>query len=198
MNSNATTEMLAEPGFAARLTAPPLLTLAPELRRLGAGLALSALYGLALGARESGVELARHALGAPLGLAILGALLTPSLIVLFALFDAPLTPRQLFALLARALSSAGLALAGVAPATALFVVTVESGDLVSGVARAGAALAGGLALGQLTISVWARLADAPAPVRRKARALLLAYGVFVSLLGARLFSVLLPVVGGAP
>jgi hypothetical protein len=185
---------LADDGRAANAS-PELAS--PELARFGAGLALSGLYGLALGARGSGAELVRHAFGAPLCLVILAALLTPSLSVLLALFQAPLTPWQLFAKIARSLATAALVFAGLAPATALFVVTIAAGDLVSSVARAGAGLAGGLALAQLFTALWTVLADAPALTRYKARAFLVGYSLFIVLLGARLFATLLPLMGGA-
>jgi hypothetical protein len=174
----------------------PSASAPPELLRFGAALGLSAFYGLALGARGSGAELLRHAFGAPLCLALLAALLTPSLSVLLALFQAPLTPWQLFAKIARALSAAGLVLAGLAPATALFVVTIAAGELVTTVARAGVALAGGLAFAQLFAALWTSLADAPGGARYKTRLLLLGYSLFVVLLGARLFATLLPLMGG--
>jgi hypothetical protein len=178
------------------MDAPPSASASLELLRFGAALGLSALYGLALGARGSGAELLRHAFGVPFCLALLAALLTPSLSVLLALFQAPLTPLQLFAKIVRALSAAGLVLAGLAPATALFVVTIAAGDLVTTVARAGAALAGALALAQLFAALWTSLADAPARARYKARLLLLGYSLFVVLLGARLCATLLPLMGG--
>src|SRR5688500_15777319 len=85
--------------FALGLTLDSHTGLAPELGRLAAGLALSAFYGLALGARTGGAELLRHALGVPLGLVVLGAVMTPTLTVLFAILDAPVRASRVLALL---------------------------------------------------------------------------------------------------
>lgn len=197
MNGMSTHELVLSPSFAERLTAPVARELSPELARLGAGLALAALYGLALGAREGGLSLLQHSLGAPLALALLVLLLTPSLAVLFALFDAPLAPVQVFSAIARSVSLAGLALAGLAPATALFAVTVDSAALVTTIVRLGCLLAGTVALGQLLSTLWDALAAAAPASRGRARLLCLSFGAFVLVLAGRLFSILLPVLGGA-
>lgn len=196
MHSTPHSEILA-PGLAARLTAPTFASFLPELTRFGVGLALSMLYGLALGARQGGLELVRHALGAPLCLVLVGALLLPSLAVSFALIDVPVTLRQTCSAIARSVSSMGLALAGMAPAAALFVVTAGSDQLVVGVARTGCALAGALAIVQLLDASQTAVAGAPSPVRSKAAALTLGYAVFLVLLASRLCTLLLPMLGGA-
>jgi hypothetical protein len=172
------------------------LGLAPELGRLAAGLSLSAFYGLALGARSGGAELLRNALGVPLGLFVLGLVMMPSLTVLFAILDAPVTPGRVLASLGRSLSSVGLVLAGLAPGVLLLTVTVESAELASRVARLGFFLAGGLGLVGLWASFSSLLAEAESGLRDKARLFLLGYGVFAIMLAARLWSAFVPMLGG--
>jgi hypothetical protein len=58
--------------LAASVTAP----LGRELSRLGSGLGLAAVYGLALGVRTGGVDLVRHALGAPLGIMVVALVIS--------------------------------------------------------------------------------------------------------------------------
>jgi hypothetical protein len=183
--------------FALRLTLEEPLGLTPELGRLGAGLGLSAFYGLALGARTGGTELLKNALGVPLGLVMLGAVMMPSLTVLFAIIDAPVTPSRVLASLGRALSAVGLVLAGLAPGAALLAVTVESPELAVRVARYGFFLAGSLGLVGLCVSLGRSLRDAAPSVQRKGQLFLLGYGVFVVVLAARLWSAFVPMIGGA-
>jgi hypothetical protein len=183
--------------FALRLTLDRPLGLTPELGRLAAGLALSAFYGLALGARSGGAELVKNALGVPLGLAVLGAVMMPSLTVLFAILDAPVTPSRVLGLLARSLSAVGLVLAGLAPGVALLSVTVESPELAVRVASAGFLLAGALGLMGLGGSLSRVLAQGEPNASAKGHLFLLGYAVFAVMLAARLWSAFVPMLGGA-
>lgn len=196
MHDTTPTAVEAGRNFALRLTFDAPHGLTPELGRLAAGLSLSAFYGLALGARSGGAELLKNALGVPLGLFVLGAVMMPSLTVLFAILDAPVTPARVLAALGRALSSVGLVLAGLAPGVALLCVTVESGELAARVARLGFFLAGGLGLVGLGASFSDSLAEAESGVVRKARLILLGYAVFAVMLAARLWSAFVPMLGG--
>lgn len=142
---------IAEPLMAPKPETPPLLRARGETCRRRARSAasprrdrMSSRYGLALGAREGGARLIHHALGVPLALLVLGAVLTPSLTVLLALLDAPVTPLGMLRAVARALSSAGLVLAGLAPSAAVLVVTIESNDIASAAARGAGFIAGAL------------------------------------------------------
>ena len=183
--------------FALRLTLDGPLGLTPELGRLAAGLGLSAFYGLALGARAGGSELLKNAVGVPLGLFVLGVVMMPSLTVLFAILDAPVTPSRVLGSLGRALSAVGLVLAGLAPGVALFSVTVESAELATRVARAGFYLAGGLGLVGLAASLSRSLAETKSSVFWKGHFFLLGYAVFAVMLAARLWSAFVPMLGGA-
>jgi len=183
--------------FAFRLTLDSELALAPELGRLAAGLAVSAFYGLALGARAGGGALVENAVGVPLALAVLCAVMMPSLTVLFAILDAPVSPGRVLASLGRALASVGLVLAGLAPGAVLLVVSVESGILATAVAVLGFVLAGGIGLVQLMLSLVPAVRESAWHVRWKAHGLLAAYAIFAISLGARLFELFVPMLGGA-
>src|SRR5262245_30814344 len=182
--------------FALGLTLDSPLGLTPELGRLAAGLSLSAFYGLALGARSGGAELLKNALGVPLGLVVLCAVMAPSLTVLFAILDAPIPASRVLASLGRALSSVGLVLAGLAPGAALMVVTVESPELATRVASFGFLLAGSLGLSQLGASLAGSLSGAEPRVAWKGRLFLLGYAFFAAMLAARLWSAFVPMLGG--
>lgn len=196
METTAPPPTASAPNVPLGLTLDPQSGLTPEIGRLAAGLSLSAFYGLALGARAGGAELLRHALGVPLGLVVLGAVMMPSLTVLFAILDAPVRASRVLALLGRALSSVGLVLAGVAPGAALLVVSVESAELATVVARLGFVLAGTLGLIQLGASLSNELAGADRSVSFKSHALLLGYALFSVMLAVRLWSLFVPLVGG--
>jgi hypothetical protein len=197
MQESVSTETAGARNFAFRLTLDAPRALSPELGRLGAGLGLSAFYGMALGARSGGVELLRNALGVPLALVVLGAVMLPSLTVLFAILDAPIHAGRVLASLGRAIASVGLVLAGLAPAAALMVVTVESDGLATLVARLGFVLAGSLGLIQLWASLASSLTGAKFFVSAKSHALLVGYAIFAVMLAARLWSIFVPMLGGA-
>ena len=197
MDDTAPTQAAMARNFALRLTLDTPLGLSPELGRLAAGLSISAFYGLALGARAGGTGLLANALGVPLGLVALGAVMMPSLTVLFAILDAPITPSRVLGALGRALASVGLVLAGLAPGAALLCVTVESNGLASGIAGLGFVLAGSLGLLQLAASLGGALGSASPGVARKGYLLLAGYGLFTILLAARLWTAFVPLLGGA-
>jgi hypothetical protein len=180
----------------ARLTSPTVEAVPAELMRLGTGLGLSALYGLALGARAGGAALLAHAGFATAGLALVGGLGLPPLFVLLALVNAPVSPQALFSAGARAVASTGFVLAGLAPSAALLAVTIESPDAAAFVTRAGLTLAGFIGLYQLVSSVRGLLRDAPFGTRAKCGAFLCAFCVFAFILAARVWSVL-PILKGA-
>ena len=176
-----------EPTLAARLTSPRAHGAPNELARLGAGLGFAALYGVALGARAGGMSLVQHALAASAGLAVVGVLGIPSLFVLLALMNAPVSPSSLLSSGARALASAGFVLAGLAPSAALLAVTIESPNAAAFVSRAGLILAGAIGLYQLTSSVHALLRDLPVGVRLRCHALLAGFCVFAIILAGRVW-----------
>jgi hypothetical protein len=186
----------SQPSLGARLTSPETHSVSQEFARLGAGLGLASLYGLALGARSGGMALVEHALGASAGLLAVGLLGMPALFVLLALVDAPVSPSAMLSAGARALASAGFVLAGLAPSAALLAVTIESPDAAAFVTRAGLTLAGGIGLVQLTSSVRAMLEGLPRAPRLKCNALLLGFSLFAIMLAARVWYAL-PILKGA-
>jgi len=175
------------PSLGARLTSAETHGVAQELARLGAGLGLASLYGLALGARSGGISLVQHALSVSAGLAAVAVLGIPALFVILALVNAPVSPSAMLSAGARALASAGFVLAGLAPSAALLAVTIESPDAVAFVTRAGLTLAGGLGLFQLMCAVGSTLAGLAPDARLKCHALLLCFAVFAIMLAARVW-----------
>ena len=167
-----------------------------DLARLGSGLGFAALYGLALGARSGGMSLIQHALASSGGLAAVLVLGMPSLFVVLALSNAPVSPGFMLAAGARALGSAGYVLAGLAPSAALLAVTIESASAAAFVARAGLCLSGAVGLYQLLGSVRCAFVGLSLAERIKKNALLLAFCVFAVLLAARVWYSL-PILQGA-
>lgn len=168
-----------------------------DVVRLASGLGFAALYGLALGARMGGASLLVHALASSAGLAAVGVLGMPSLFVLLALVNAPVSPGVMLSAGARALGSAGFVLAGLAPSAALLAVTIESPSAAAFVAQAGLLLSGGIGLYQLVGAVRRLFVGLPLGLRVKSNALLFAFCVFAMLLAARVWYAL-PILRGAP
>ena len=158
-----------------------------DLVHLASGLGFAALYGLGLGARTGGVSLVQHALASSAGLAAVGVLGMPSLFVLLALVDAPVSPAAMLSAGARALRSAGFVLAGLAPSAALLAVTIESPSAAAFVAQSGLLLSGGIGLYQLLGAVRRLFFGLPLALRMKSNALLFAFCVFTVLLASRVW-----------
>lgn len=166
-------------------------------RRAALGLGLASLYGLALGAREGGIALLVHALGVPaaqLAVALLGL---PALFILLALLDAPLTARRALGAAVRGIASSGLVLAGLAPLAALYVVTSASPAAAATAAALGLAFGGLLGLRHLLSTLREALEGADRATHTMATLAQVAFGLFALLLGWRVWSALLPLVGGA-
>ncbi len=167
------------------------------LARAGLGLGLAALYGLALGVQHGGMGLIRNGLGVPLGLAAVAAVGVPALLVLLSLLDAPVSPAEIGAAASRALGSTGLLLAGLAPVTALLLVTIQSPAAASAVVSAGLLLAGSIGIAPLLSATYAALGRGPLSVRFRGTLLLAGFAVFSFALAARVWGALLPVLAGA-
>jgi hypothetical protein len=141
-------------GWAARLVAADASVPPTELiGRACSGLGLAALYGLAIGARQGGASLIHHAVGVPFGLLLVMLLGTPSMFVFLSLCKAPMAARSLASTAARGTASAGLLLAGLAPAALLFVVSSETPHAARGAVAFGLFLAGGVSLSRTTLSI---------------------------------------------
>jgi hypothetical protein len=166
-------------------------------RRALVGAVLASLYGLALGARDGRLALLSHAVGVPAALLAVCILGVPSLYIVLALFDAPLSPNKAFAAAARGCASAGLVLAGLAPLAALYVVGSESDGAASLAGSLGLALGGALGLRHVMSTLREALAEADSATRLMATVAQLAFGVFAVVLACRVWAALLPLVGGA-
>jgi len=172
---------------------------APRLEptRIALSLGFAALYGLALGTQQGGVSLLRHALGTPLGLVVVLGVSVPALLVGLSMLNAPVSAREMAEAATRALGSAGLMLAGLAPATALLLVTIQDAHAASLSVSAGLLLSGGIGLLPLLASTHAALQRSSLSVRFRGTLLLGGFALFVCALAARTFGALLPVLGGA-
>ena len=187
----------APTGWAAQLLEEPVSASSRELvRRASIGLGLSALYGAALGARDGGRALVEHALGVPGGLVAVVLLGLPSMFVFLSLCRAPLDARALASLGARGLASAGLLLAGLAPAAALFVVSSQTAEAAAGVVSVGLVLGGGVALARAAWEVTSRAFAGDAKASLGGLAIAGGFAAFAVALAARVWAALLPILGG--
>jgi hypothetical protein len=188
----------AQPSWTAWLLAPDARpSLRREAVRLAAGFGLASIYGAALGTRAGGGALAVHALGVPAALLAAFGLGTPALYIALAISDAPVEPQAAAAAASRGVATAGLVLAGFAPAAALFVVSSERPGAAA--LAAGAGLAAGIALGLRALlgELWIALAEAPPATRGASGAAFAGFVVFAAAVAGRVAAVLLSVLGGA-
>jgi hypothetical protein len=121
----------------------------------------------------------------------------PALYVVLALFDAPLSVRKAGGAAVAGVASAGLVLAGIAPLAALYVVTSGSADAASVAGGIGLVLGGLLGLRHLARALRAALETADSATRFVAALSQTGFAVFAMLLAWRVWSSLLPLVGGA-
>jgi hypothetical protein len=168
-------------------------SVAQEGRLLLGGLFLSALFGLALGARMGGTALLQHALGVPAGLCAMGLLGVPPLYVLLTLFDAPISLSELASGFGRALASVGGVLGGLAPAVAWWVVTIESPEVAALTARLGLALSCAIGGAPLLLRVFEKLGGSA--LKLKGSLLLCGFALFSGAVSARTWQALLPILG---
>lgn len=166
-------------------------------RRTAFGVGLAAIYGAALGAREGGLALLTHALGVPAALVAVGLVGLPSLYIVLALFDAPLSTERAAGAAVRGIASSGLVLAGLAPLAALYVVSSASAEAAGIAGTLGLILGGLLGLRHLVMTLREALEQADSATRVVATIAQLGFGLFAILLGWRVWTGLLPLVGGA-
>jgi hypothetical protein len=163
-----------------------------EVRRLALAASLSAVFGVSLGLRHGGLSLAWGAMGAPLGIVAVGALAAPALGILLALANAPVDALDLARATSRAAAKAGLLLAGVAPAAALFVVTVEDAITVTIVGFGALILAGVVAARSFQHDLEPMLAKAPVSQRAVVRIAIWTFLAFAGALALRVWWLALP------
>lgn len=168
-----------------------------DLSRLMSGLGLSALYGLALGAHSGGLSLLKHALGAPLGLLVVATVSAPALFVRLALMDAPLRAHHMLAAVAQGTFAAGLVLAGLAPAAAMLVVSIQSPLAAGTLGGLGLLLAGGIGLVNVFLGLDRYLQSGTRTQRGRAWLSIAIFAVLSCALAARTWHSWLPLFGGA-
>jgi hypothetical protein len=167
-------------------------TWAGEAQRLLLGGALAAVFGVALGLRHGGTSLALGAVGAPAGILAVAAVAVPAFAIVLALANAPLEAMDLLHATSRAVMRAGLFLAGVAPALAMLVVTVEETVTVD-IMGFGALLFAGAIAGQAFVAeLRPALASAPRMTRAILSVALPAFLLFAAVLAARVWWLALP------
>ncbi|WP_437766517.1 hypothetical protein WMF27_24110 [Sorangium sp. So ce281] len=182
---------------AALLAERPSASLREALSRVGVGVGLAALYGLSLGARQGGVSFVRHAAGVPAAMIAVACVGVPALTIVLTLFDAPLDPPRALSATARAAAATGLVLGGLAPASALFVVTSGADATAALMGLLGLAVGGAVGIGIL-------LRDLGAVLQRKGdlagvsgtTAALVVFAVFAAVLALRVWWGMLPILKG--
>lgn len=168
-----------------------------ELSRLASGLLLSGVFGLSLGARAGGYGLLRHAIGAPIGLLVVAGVAAPALFVRLSLMDAPLRAEHVLKAIAGATFASGLVLAGLSPAMAMLVVSIESAGAAAWIGGLGLALSGGIGLVSLFAELNRSLAAASALTKSRVFMTLVMFTTLAAALAARAWCAWLPMLGGA-
>ncbi|HEY8041125.1 MAG TPA: hypothetical protein VIF15_15065 [Polyangiaceae bacterium] len=161
------------------------------------GLGLAAAFGTALGLRQGGSSLATSAAGVSAGMLVVAVVAVPAFAIVLALASAPIDAFALARATTRAIARAGLVLGGLAPAVALYVVTVEDAITVTLVGFGALLLAGGIGMGSFHRELAPTLVSAPAATRWATRAAMLAFLVFAATLAARIWWIALPALTGA-
>ncbi|MBX3184750.1 MAG: hypothetical protein KIT72_04900 [Polyangiaceae bacterium] len=180
-----------------QLSTPPRVVASAAMKRAGAGLGLATLFGLAIGMRAGGADLLHHAVGVPVGLSAVVLLGAPSVFVFLSICRAELDAPKLAELVSRAVESAGLSLAGLAPAALLFVLTSDADSAAAYAAGTGLSIAGGVALVRLVGGLIQQASKGSAGSIAGALFVSAGFSVFACLLAARAWSRLLPIFGGA-
>ncbi|HMY16049.1 MAG TPA: hypothetical protein PKA58_06950 [Polyangium sp.] len=167
------------------------------LRRFGVAFALAAAYGLAVGTRDGGVGLLKHAAAvplAPLAVALVGV---PALLIVLTLFDAPVSPNAAFSAASRGAAATGMVLGGLAPAMALFVTTTSTRPGAAISAGLGLILAGIFGLRAFLRAIGTPIRQADALPRTVSGFALAGFALFATALSARIWWSTLPIFGGA-
>jgi hypothetical protein len=167
-----------------------------EARRFATALGLASLYGLGLGTREGGMALVEHALFTPLAIAAVVVLAVPSLYIGLAIFDAPVRPLAMAHAAACGARIAGLVLAGLAPAAALYVVSSAATGAAAAAATCGLFVAAVLGLRTFFATLRPALAPADHATRTMAALLGTVFSIVAILVAVRVWFGMLPLLGG--
>ncbi len=188
------------PTFASTLLGEGLiddkLALGEGLRRFGIAMALAAGYGLAVGTRDGGLSLLKHAAAVPLAPLAVAAVGVPALLIVLTLFDAPVSPSAAFSAASRGAAATGLVLGGLAPAMALFVTTTSTRPGAAISVGLGLILAGIFGLRAFLRTLGAPLRTADAVPRTFSGFALAGFALFATALSARIWASTLPIFGG--
>ena len=138
-----------------------------------------------------------HALGVPLGLSLVVLVGAPSMFVFLSMCRAPMDGRALASTTARGLGSAGILLAGLAPAAALFVVSSATPAAASSTVLLGLIMGGGVALARTTWEVLRSSARGHAGSMLGGFGIAVGFAVFAVALAVRVWGAVLPILGGA-
>jgi hypothetical protein len=163
-----------------------------EGRRLALAVGLASLFGVSLGLRKGGATLLFASLGAPTGIVAVAAIAVPAFAIVLALANAPVDAMALAKATSRAAAKAGLILAGLAPAAALFVVTVEDAITVTIVGFGALVLAGAIAARSFARELRPLIRSAPASTRAAMSVAMPAFLLFAAVLAARVWWIALP------
>ena len=183
--------------FSARLLSDgELQTASDQTLRVATGVGLSAIYGLALGARDGGMSFATHAVGVPAAMVAVAVLGAPAFTIALSLADSPVDVRSVTHATVKALSTAGLVLAGLAPAAALYVVMADGAGAAAVMPFGGLLLAGWLGLRSFLVSVRDSLSGAALHQKLLGFAVASMFALFAIVLALRVWFRTLALLGG--
>jgi hypothetical protein len=174
------------------LAADAAPTWAGQGMRLLVASGFASAFGVALGLRHGGLSILQGALGAPAGILAVTAVAVPAFAIVLALANAPLQAMQLAQATTRAAMRAGIFLAGVAPAAALLVVTVEESLTVDIFGFGGLVFAGWIAARSFSTDLRPARKAAPAVTRALLAFALPGFLLFAAVLAARVWWLALP------
>ncbi|MDD9935550.1 MAG: hypothetical protein OXT09_18210 [Myxococcales bacterium] len=161
--------------------------------RAGAGMGLSALFGLAMGVGSGPASMWRHVLTVEAAVGSVVVMAVPALHVLLTLLDAPIDPLRMAERCSHAVFRTGLLLAGLSPALALYSTTTgATGSALLGIVML--YLAGCVGLHTLVSGIAASV-RAASEARGRAALLLAGFTIFSIVLVMRM-SAGFPVFGG--
>jgi len=169
---------------------------AGEGQRLVVATGLASLFGAAIGLRVGGAAILTHAAGVAVGILAVCGLAVPALAIVLALVNASIDALGLARATSRSAAAGGLLLAGLSPGAALFAVTVEDGITVTLVGMGGLTLAGVLAMRSFVRQLAPHLKRSDGGAPRLGLVAIPLFLLFASILGARIWWVMLPIVRG--